>query len=73
MATGSVSPLRPDHQACTSRAFVVHLRVDADPTLGSFRGRVQHLRTGDAAHFDSLEELAAFLADHVGGDAAVIL
>lgn len=66
MSSGSGDDLRPDHQANTSRAFVVHLRVDADPTSGSFRGRVQHLRSGDAAHFDSLEELALFLADRVG-------
>lgn len=51
-----------DHQGCTSRRFVVQLRVDADATRGVHRGRVQHIRSGEAAHFDSLDELAAFFA-----------
>jgi hypothetical protein len=44
----------------------VQLRLDADPARGIFRGRIQHLRSGDAAHFDSLEELAGFIAGRVG-------
>lgn len=55
-----------DHEARTNRVFVVHLRVDADPGQGVFRGRVQHVRSGDAAHFDTLDELGAFLALCVG-------
>lgn len=55
-----------DHEARTGRVFVVHLRVDADPGHGVFRGRVQHVRSGDAAHFDTLDELGAFLAACVG-------
>jgi len=55
-----------DHEACTNRAFVVQLRLDADPARGIFRGRIQHVRSGDAAHFDSLEELARFIACRVG-------
>ena len=49
-----------DHQACTNRRFFIQLRADADPVCGVYRGRVQHLRSGEAAHFDSLDELAAF-------------
>jgi hypothetical protein len=49
-----------DHQASTNRRFVIQLRIDADPASGVCRGRVQHLRSGEAAHFDSLEELALF-------------
>jgi hypothetical protein len=49
-----------DHQASTNRQFVVQLRIDSDPEHGICRGRVQHVRSGAAAHFDSLEELAMF-------------
>ena len=49
-----------DHQASANRRFVVQLRIDSDPARGIYRGRVQHTRTGEAAHFDSLEELASF-------------
>jgi hypothetical protein len=55
-----------DHEGCTSRGFLVQLRLDADPMRGLFRGRVQHVRSGDAAHFDSLEELAGFIACRIG-------
>jgi hypothetical protein len=55
-----------NHQGCTGRGFLVQLRLDAEPTRGVFRGRVQHVRSGDAAHFDSLEELAGFIASRVG-------
>jgi hypothetical protein len=54
-----------NHQGCTRRGFMVQLRLDADPGRGIFRGRIQHVRTGDAAHFDSLEELAAFITCRV--------
>jgi hypothetical protein len=59
-------PAGLDHQGCTSRGFVVQLRLDAEPARGIFRGRIQHVRSGDAAHFDSLEELAQFIACRIG-------
>ena len=43
-----------------NRRFLVQLRMDADPSRGVYRGRIQHVRSGEAAHFDSLDELAAF-------------
>jgi hypothetical protein len=49
-----------DHQALTNRRFLIQLRADADPVRGVYCGRVQHLRSGEAAHFDSLDQLAAF-------------
>lgn len=55
-----------DHEARTGRVFVIHLRADADPSEGVLRGRAQHMRTGDAAHFDSLDELVSFVAACVG-------
>jgi len=40
------------------RAFVVQLR---GRTGGAFSGRVEHVTSGEAAHFESAEELLAFL------------
>jgi hypothetical protein len=44
------------------RAFVVHFRVDSDVTQGRVAGRVEHVASGQATHFASLEELLAFMA-----------
>ena len=53
---------RTDSGAFTSRAFRVHFRLDADLNQGICRGRVEHLRSGDAAHFSGVEELLDFVA-----------
>jgi hypothetical protein len=42
-------------------AFVVHFRVETDLAQGRCRGRVEHVVSGQAAHFQSLEELLAFM------------
>ncbi len=44
------------------RAFVVHFRMNSDVAHGRCAGRVEHVVSGQAAHFDSLEELLAFIA-----------
>jgi hypothetical protein len=44
------------------RAFVVHFRVSSDVTRGQVAGRVEHVVSGQSTHFDSLEELLAFVA-----------
>jgi hypothetical protein len=54
-----------DHQAGTRRVFVVHLRLDADPAHGQLAGRIQHVQSSDAAHFESTDELIAFIERHV--------
>ena len=54
-----------DHQAGTRRIFIVHLRLDADPARGDVAGRIQHAHSGDAAHFESTDELIAFIGRHV--------
>jgi hypothetical protein len=54
-----------DHQAGTRRVFVVHLRLDADPARGNLAGRIQHVHSSDAAHFESADELVAFISEHV--------
>jgi len=50
--------------ACTliSRSFRVQFRADADIRRGACSGRVEHIRSGDAAHFTSADELLSFLA-----------
>jgi hypothetical protein len=48
--------LRPD------RAFVLHLDVHAEPPR-RVAGRVEHVVSGQVAHFASPRELLAFLAE----------
>ena len=45
----------------SNRAFVVQLRWDAAVEQGDFRGRVEHLVSMQATHFESIEELVAFI------------
>ena len=51
-----------DQHSLVSRSFIVHLRTDADLPAGRFVGRVEHVHSGDAMHFQSIEELLAFMA-----------
>ena len=50
-----------DSGAFTGRAFRVHFRLDTDLARGVCCGRIEHLRSGDAAHFTSAKELLAFV------------
>lgn len=43
------------------RAFVVHFRTNSDMTQGRMAGRVEHVASGQAVHFASLEELLGFM------------
>ena len=43
-------------------AFVVHFRLSTDIAQGQITGRVEHVVSGQSTHFDSLEELLAFMA-----------
>ena len=43
-------------------AFVVQFRAETDVEQGRFAGRVEHVVTGQATPFQSLEELLAFIA-----------
>ena len=54
-----------DHQAGTRRVFMVHLRLDADPAAGQMAGRIQHVHSGDALHFESVDELVTFITERV--------
>ena len=42
-------------------ALVVQFRVETDLAQGRCTGRVEHVVSGQAAHFQSVEELLAFL------------
>ncbi len=44
------------------RAFVVQFRTETDVEQGRFAGRVEHVVSGQAMPFHSLEELLAFFA-----------
>ena len=48
-------------ESCSGRVFIVQLSLDASPSSGRFCGRIQHMRSCDAAHFGSLDELAQFI------------
>ena len=50
------SPLSPH------RAFVVQFRAETAVEQGRFAGRVEHVVSGQAGQFASLEELLAFIA-----------
>ena len=54
------SPLSPH------RAFVVQLREQADVERGCWVGRVEHVTSGRTTHFQSLEEMLAFIAGILG-------
>ena len=43
------------------RAFIVQLHVDADVEQGQWQGRVEHFVSFQSIHFESLEELLAFM------------
>jgi hypothetical protein len=43
------------------RAFVVQVHADAQVEHGHVKGRVEHLVSGEATHFESLEDLFAFI------------
>ena len=44
------------------RAFVVQLHATADVTQARLVGRVEHVVSGQARHFHTLQELLAFMA-----------
>ncbi len=46
----------------TTHAFVVQFRTETELERGRMAGRVEHVRSGQAQHFCSLEDLAAFFA-----------
>ncbi len=49
------------------RAFAVHLGTGGGPARRRFRGRVEHLSSGQATQFASLKDLLAFFAAIIDG------
>lgn len=43
------------------RAFVVQFRTEAEVVQGPFVGRVEHVVSGQATHFCSVDELLTFM------------
>ncbi len=43
------------------RAFVVQVHAAAQVEQGQFQGRVEHIVSGQAAHFQSIAELMTFI------------
>ncbi|HKR59086.1 MAG TPA: hypothetical protein VJS64_05080 [Pyrinomonadaceae bacterium] len=43
-------------------AFVTQLHPETDITEGRYKGRVEHVASYEATHFNSLDELLAFVA-----------
>jgi hypothetical protein len=50
-----------DPRALTGRAFRIQFRAEADIAQGVCSGRIEHVRSGDAAHFTSVQELLSFV------------
>jgi len=45
----------------TEMAFVVQFAADTEPRQGRFTGRVEHIVSGRATHFDSQDDLLGFI------------
>jgi hypothetical protein len=50
-----------DPRALTGRAFRIQFRAEADIAQGVCTGRIEHVRSGDAEHFASVQELLSFV------------
>lgn len=49
------------------RAFVVQFAAGADVARGAVFGRVEHVRSAHGAHFETLDELLAFIDRALSG------
>ena len=45
----------------TQRAFVVQLHAESKIEKGQFKGRVEHMVSGQSTHFSSMKALKAFM------------
>jgi hypothetical protein len=50
------------------RAFVVQFGADVNVSEGRLAGRAEHVRTGEVANFNSLEELLRFVDNRIRAD-----
>ena len=56
MSTARNQPSLP-----TQRAFVVQLHAESKIAKGQFKGRVEHMVSGQSTHFSSMKALKAFM------------
>ncbi len=49
----------------SERAFVLQFHREADLGAGRFLGRIEHVASGKSSHFQSLEELTAFVVEYL--------
>ena len=68
MVAAMQSPTRSSRLPA-SRAFVVHLLDEADPALGRYPGRVEHVTSGETRRFDNVATLLAFFGEMFDRDA----
>ncbi|HEV8715926.1 MAG TPA: hypothetical protein VGX03_24245 [Candidatus Binatia bacterium] len=61
LSPGGATLIEGDPPLSPHRAFVVQFRAGAGEEPGRFAGRVEHMVSGQAARFQSLEELVAFI------------
>jgi hypothetical protein len=54
-------PPEGDRPLPAGRAFVVQFHVETDLAQGRIMGRAEHVVSGQAAHFDTLEDLLWFI------------
>ena len=59
--TKAHSKLQAESPLSPYRAFVVQFRAETEVKRGRYAGRVEHVVSGRATHFASLEELLAFI------------
>lgn len=52
----------PDRRLPVQRAFVVQLAATAEVAQGRLEGRIEHVLSGQATQFHSVEELLGFMA-----------
>jgi hypothetical protein len=63
-------PTNRPHLLSVHRTFVVQLYTETDVEAGRVAGRVEHVVSGRATHFPSLEALLAFIASVLRGEHA---
>jgi hypothetical protein len=56
-----MQPSGRDRPLPMERAFVVQLHAETEVAEGRIMGRVEHVLSGQAAHFDMLGELLTFI------------
>jgi hypothetical protein len=56
-----MSTVRDQPPLPTHRAFVVQLHAESKIEKGQFKGRVEHIVSGQSTHFSSMKALKAFM------------